>query len=71
MYKFQNSATFADQNEDPTLHESYWNISMESMRRFLFDFLDKIPTRNLDLSRATLARRYLLEMSAKKLYANT
>ena len=43
LYKFQNSATFADPTDDPIMHEKFWNISMESIRRFINEFLDKMP----------------------------
>ena len=51
MFRFQNSATFAKPSEDPIMHEQFWNISMESVKRFLTDFLSNIPAAALDGSR--------------------
>ena len=42
MYKFQNSATFANPHEDAIMHEQFWNISMTSIKRFIEECLDKI-----------------------------
>ena len=54
LYKFQNSATFEDPTLDPVMHEKFWNISMESIRRFIEEFLDQIPAKELNETRDTL-----------------
>ena len=54
LYRFQNSATFADPFDDPILHEKYWNISMDSIKRFIDEYLDNIPAVNLNGSRETM-----------------
>ena len=71
LYKFQNSATFADPSEDPVMHEQFWNISMESIRRFILDFLINIPAKDLHVTRDTLNKRQRLELNARTLQVNS
>ena len=69
LYRFQNSATFADPTEDRIMHEQFWNISMESIKRFV-DLLSRIPATGLGPTRETLEKRARLELSARTLQVN-
>ena len=71
LYKFQNSATFADPFEDQVMHEQFWNISMTSIGRFINDFLSKIPAKDLHITRDTLEKRQRLELSVRALQVNS
>ena len=70
MYCFNNSATFSETNGvNAHLNKQFWEMSQESIKKFITEYLDKRSATSLDKTIQNLEQRQVVEDKVVMLHA--